>query len=154
MKKIKYIIIIAIIFIITGCNRYSLDKIISSVKNFYNGYYNIEYISSYKKNDTTYVTMSANDTVFYVKSAYDGNAAGGLGNTDIETSILSSLYLKYKSQIELLAKKNNLNIIFNDYSMEDIFLYNNYTIEINTNISNIDNVKKFCEEVIEIEEAL
>ena len=150
MKKIKYIFIIALIFIITGCNRYSLDDIVNSVDRFYGDQYNIKYIESYSEGDITYVTMSADDIIFYVKSQYNGNSAGGLGATNIETSLLSSFYLKNRQEIELIAQKYNLNIKFNEYNTKDLF--NNNIIEINANINDINNIKKFCNEVIEIED--
>lgn len=96
----------------TGCSNEN-NSVYKSVKNVFENIYSIELKDKvYEESSSKYIRkMEADDIDFYV---YTYNQRNGLkGDTYIYTSLLSSVYEKYKNQIQNFGIKYGLNVAFN-----------------------------------------
>lgn len=157
IKKISISLII--LLIITGCNKKN-NSIDETVKNKFEGIYSIEIKDKvYEENSSEYIRkMKANDMDFYIYTYNQGNGLDG--DTYIYTSLLSSVYEKYKNQIQNMSIKYGLNIAFNfsasKYETKDYFdnchSCKGHFITINATSSQNDSILSFVNEVLSINE--
>lgn len=165
MKK-KFILSIfcclTVLLVATGCGNVINDTT-QKVENAFSNLYEIERLDVVSENgsyhENTIRKMKANDMDFYFITYSQGNGLDS-NNRYIYTSILSSVYEKYQNQIKNSASKYQIDVSFNftadKYIEEDYF--NNcpackgHFITININSYQKENLTKFINEILSIEE--
>ncbi len=102
--------------------------------------------------------MKADNIEFYAYTYTQGN--GIIGTKFLDTSILSSVYEKYKSEIQKIGQKYNFDVKFNfspdKYSQDEYFgdcqICKGHFLSININKSQEILIKDFIEEILAIKE--
>lgn len=150
---------LSVLLIATGCSKEN-NSVDESVKNTFENIYSIELEDKvYEESSSKYIRkMKADDMDFYVYTYNQGNGLNG--DTYIYTSLLSSVYEKYKNQIQNLGIKYGLNVVFNfsanNYEIKDYFddcsSCKGHFITISATSSQSDSILNFVNDILAINE--
>lgn len=161
MKKIILGIFscLTILLSITGCGK-EKNNVDESVKNAFENIYSIEPEDKvYEESSLEYIKkMKADEMDFYVYTYNQGNGLNG--DTYIYTSLLSSVYEKYKNQIQNLGIKYGLDVVFNfstnNYETKDYFddcrSCKGHFIAVNATSNQSDSILNFVNDILAINE--